>query len=128
MHERARAALLDKPLRLAVMGGTTLKDAQRKRLCHEVFGERHDALRELAGRIKQHTLDHLDWYLERFVEAAERAGATVYFAADAAEANAIAVDIARREKCTLCVKGKSMVTEETHLLPALQSGLYAARF
>lgn len=121
MHERARSAVRDLPVRLAVMGATTHKDSQRKRLCLEVFGERHDALRELAGRIKQHTLDHLDWYLERFVEAAERAGATVHFAADAAEANAIAVDIARREKCRLCVKSKSMVTEETHLLPALQS-------
>lgn len=121
MHERAAGALRNAPLRLAVMGATTLKDDQRKHTGRDAFGERHDTLRELAGRIKQHTLDHLDWYLERFVEAAERAGARVHFAADAAQANAIALDIARKESCKLCVKGKSMVTEETHLLAALQS-------
>lgn len=121
MHERAAGALRNAPLRLAVMGATTLKDDQRKHTCRDAFGERHETLRELAGRIKQHTLDHLDWYLERFVEAAERAGARVHFAADAAQANAIALDIARKESRKLCVKGKSMVTEETHLLAALQS-------
>ncbi len=120
MHERTKAAARDIPLQQAVRGATSLKDAQGRDLCRETFGDRHEALRDLAGRIKQHTLEHLDWYLERFVNAAEAAGASVHFAADGAEANAIALDIARRESCRLCVKGKSMVTEETQLLAALQ--------
>ena len=120
MHRRTREAVRDLPLRQAVMGATTLKDDQRKALARAVFGDRHAALRELAGRIKQHTLDHLDFHLEQFVVAAEAAGAQVHFAAAGAEANAICLDIARRERCKLCVKGKSMVTEETHLLRALE--------
>src|SRR3954470_22238405 len=45
-----------------------------------------DRLRDLAGRIKQHTLDHLDYYLEQMVASVERNGGRVHFAADGAEA------------------------------------------
>mgnify|MGYP002064432330 CR=1 FL=1 len=45
----------------------------------------------------------------------------VHFAADAAQANAICVDIARRSNCKLCVKSKSMVTEEIELNAALEA-------
>jgi len=45
-----------------------------------------DRLRRLAGEIKQHTLDHLDLYLERAQSRLEAHGAKVHFAADAAEA------------------------------------------
>ena len=34
--------------------------------------------RTLAGDIKQHTLDHLDYYLEQFVDNATKAGSTVH--------------------------------------------------
>src|SRR5690606_38186021 len=74
-----------------------------------------------AAAIKQHTLDHLDFYLEQFIDRAQAVGATVHFARDARQANDIVVAIARREGCRLCVKSKSMVTEETHLLPALEA-------
>ena len=49
------------------------------------FGDRYDDLRGLAGAIKQHTLDNLDWYLERFIERAEAAGVRVHFAVDDSE-------------------------------------------
>src|SRR5436853_4826427 len=42
-----------------------------------------DALRELAGQIKQHALDHLDYYLEQLKTNVERNGGHVYFAATA---------------------------------------------
>jgi L-lactate dehydrogenase complex protein LldF len=45
----------------------------------------------------------------------------VHFATTSEEANAIAVAIARRNGCKLCIKSKSMVTEETHLLPELEA-------
>ncbi len=120
MHGRSRRAVDDVALVESIETATWAKHTGRINAFNETFGERYDDLRALAGRIKQHTLDHLDHYLERFIDAAEAAGVQVHFAADAEEANAICCDIARREKLTACVKSKSMVTEETHLLPALE--------
>ncbi len=118
---RADAAVADTQLQSFVEKATRLRDGNRKRVCGEVFGNNYDAMRELAGQIKQHTLDHLDYYLEQFTAAAESTGAKVHFAVDAEAANAICVDIAKANNCKLCVKSKSMVTEETRLVPALEA-------
>jgi L-lactate dehydrogenase complex protein LldF len=80
-----------------------------------------DALRELAGQIKQHALDHLDHYLEMLVTSVERNGGHMHFASDAAHARRIIVDIARSNGCKRCIKSKSMVSEEIHLVPALEA-------
>jgi L-lactate dehydrogenase complex protein LldF len=121
LRPRAAKAVRDVQLQQFVGVATRSKDVGRKAGFRATFGERHDDMRALAGSIKQHTLDHLDWYLARFVERAEAAGVVVHFAADAAQANAICLDIAERNACRLCIKSKSMVTEETELLPALQA-------
>ena len=121
MHRRALAFTGDAKLQEWVNRATLFRDTGRRAYTAAVFGDRHDAVRDLAGRIKQHTLDHLDYYLEQFIDRATAAGAQVHFAKDAREANDIALDIARREKLTACVKSKSMVTEETHLLPELEA-------
>jgi L-lactate dehydrogenase complex protein LldF len=120
-HGRAEAFLQDEQMQRFVNNATLVKDEHRKKLAPIAFGERHPEWRQLAADIKQHTLDHLDYYLEQFAENARKAGAVVHFAKTAEEANAICVEIALREKCTSCVKSKSMVTEETHLLPRLEA-------
>ena len=74
-----------------------------------------DALRRLAGDIKQHTLDHLDVYLERAVCQLEAHGAKVHFALDAEEACKTVLEILRSRGATRVVKTKSMVTEEIEL-------------
>ncbi len=121
MKPRADAVTQNEQLLSFIYRATYLKDQTRKTTCSEVFGaENYEALRELAGSIKQHTLDHLDYYLEQYIDRATESGIQVHFAADAAQANAICLDIAQRNDCKLCVKAKSMVTEETHLVPALE--------
>src|SRR3954454_11918914 len=80
-----------------------------------------DGLRDLAGRIKQHALDHLDYYLEQLTANVRRNGGHVHFARDAAEAKRIITDIATRAGCTRCIKSKSMVSEEINLVPALEA-------
>ncbi len=120
MDQRVQSAVRDEQLQQFVLNATLAKDDGRKAICRETFGERYDDMRSLAAGIKQHTLDHLDHYLERFVDNAEATGVRVHFAKDAQEANGICLDIANAEKCTSCVKSKSMVTEETHLLPELE--------
>ncbi len=119
MRPRVRAALQDIPLQLFVGQTTRTKHAGRESACHEAFGSRYDDVRRLAGEIKQHALDHLDVYLERFIDNATAAGVQMHYASAAAEARALGVEIATARGCRLCVKSKSMVTEEIGLLPAL---------
>jgi len=120
MGAAAAKATGDLKLQQFVHSATRLKDQGRVSACREAFGERYDRVREFAGQVKQHTLDHLDTYLEQFIERAEASGARVHFAADAREANDICLSIARKNGSRVCVKSKSMVTEETHLLPELE--------
>jgi L-lactate dehydrogenase complex protein LldF len=79
-----------------------------------------DGLRELAGQIKQHALDYLDYYLEQLVVNVERNGGHVHFAKDGAEAKRIILDIATQAGCTRCIKSKTMVSEEINLAHALE--------
>ena len=117
---RVEQATGNAELQRFVNRATYSKDQSRKQFCREVFGGNYDAMRVLAGQIKQHTLDHLDYYLSQFVGRAAQTGTQVHFAATGEEANAICLDIAARNGCRLCVKSKSMVTEETQLVPALE--------
>src|SRR5262245_48516923 len=112
---RADKATADPQLQKFVNHATLSKDVSRKKVCLETFGENYDRLRELGGKIKQHTLDHLDHYLEQFIAAAGAAGTQVHFADGPEDAKAICIDIAKRNNVKLIVKSKSMVTEETHL-------------
>jgi L-lactate dehydrogenase complex protein LldF len=79
-----------------------------------------DRLRTLAGDIKQHTLDHLDYYLEQFAANVERNGGHVHFASTADDARRIILDIAARSNCTRIIKSKSMASEEIHLAHVLE--------
>src|SRR4051812_45228006 len=79
-----------------------------------------DGLRDLAGRIKQHALDHLDFYLEQLAANVRKNGGHVHFAKDGREATRIILDIAANASCTRCIKSKSMVSEEIDLVHALE--------
>ncbi len=79
-----------------------------------------DKLRQLAGEIKQHTLDHLDYYLEQMKANVERNGGHVHFAATGAEAKKIILEIASKADAKRVIKSKSMVSEEINLAHALE--------
>jgi L-lactate dehydrogenase complex protein LldF len=74
-----------------------------------------EQLRELASQIKDHTLAHLDEYLEAFEAKAQENGVTVHWAADAGEHNRIVYRILSEHKAHRIVKSKSMLTEECGL-------------
>jgi L-lactate dehydrogenase complex protein LldF len=89
----------------------------------EVLARDHadpDALRRLSASIKQHTLDHLDVYLERASARLTERGVKVHFASDAAQACALVLDIMRQSGARRAVKAKSMATEEIELVPYLE--------
>jgi L-lactate dehydrogenase complex protein LldF len=78
-----------------------------------------EELRELASRIKMHTVSRLDYYLEQFSSAAERNGIIVHWAKDAQEHNEIVYNILKQHGVKKLVKSKSMLTEECLLNPYL---------
>jgi L-lactate dehydrogenase complex protein LldF len=83
------------------------------------FGE----LRADARRIKDHTLENLDFYLERFEAKVREAGGLVHWASDGAAARTIILDICRAAGATTVTtvtKGKSMIAEEIALNEHLQ--------
>src|SRR5579871_3778609 len=71
-----------------------------------------ETLRALASAIKEHTLTHLDEYLEQFEAHAQGNGVHVHWARDAAEHNRIVHGILRDHGARSLIKSKSMLTEE----------------
>ena len=72
-------------------------------------------LRNQAREIKEHVINHLDYYLEVLEENVKRHGGKVYFAKDANAANEYILNIARENDVKLVTKSKSMVSEEMNL-------------
>lgn len=80
-----------------------------------------DKLRTLAGEIKQHALDHLDYYLVQFKQNVERNGGHVHLASTGEQAKRIILDIVAKAACKRVIKSKSMVSEEIELAHALEA-------
>ncbi len=77
-----------------------------------------------ARAVRLHTLAHLPELLEELETNVTAAGGEVHWAADAAEARRIVLDIATARGAKLVVKGKSMVTEEIELnLALIEAGI-----
>ena len=114
-------SIQDPILRQALIKVGTGFDGARLAAIEDVTPNRWDEWREEARRIKIHTLDHLDYYLDLLERNVAKAGGQVHFAADAAQANAIVAGIARSGGVKIVTKGKSMVSEELSLNPVLES-------
>ncbi|MBM3564740.1 MAG: iron-sulfur cluster-binding protein [Alphaproteobacteria bacterium] len=71
-----------------------------------------ERLRDAARAIKEHTLDHLDVYLETFEARVNANGGEVHWCADADEARRTILDICRRAGARTVTKSKSMISEE----------------
>jgi len=79
-----------------------------------------DALRTLAGNIKQHALDYLDYYLEQLKTSIERNGGHFHLVSTAEEARSLIFQIADKAGCRSVIKSKSMVSEEIELAHAME--------
>ena len=115
------AAMEDVNLRRALrqVGGGF--NEARLEAIEEVSWEAWEEWREEARRIKIHTLDHLDYYLDLLYEQVTKAGGQVHFARDAEQANAIVSEIAQARGVKIATKSKSMVSEELDLNKTLES-------
>src|SRR5215210_3670084 len=65
-----------------------------------------DALRDSARDIKDHTLAHLDLYLERYEEKVTASGGRMHYARNAAEAREIILGLCREAGARTVTKGK----------------------
>lgn len=80
-----------------------------------------EALRDMARDLKNHTLAHLDLYLEAYEAKVTASGGHVHYARDAAEARAIITRLCRELGAKTVTKGKSMLTEEIGLNAHLEA-------
>ncbi|MCA3554968.1 LutB/LldF family L-lactate oxidation iron-sulfur protein [Aestuariivirga sp.] len=74
-----------------------------------------DQLRDQARGIKDHVLDHLDIYLERYEAKVKETGGHVHWAETPDEARAAVLEICRKANAKMVTKGKSMISEEIDL-------------
>ncbi len=111
--ENAARALNDAPLQKA------LKNVEigfiAKRLAAADALPEFEQLRDNARDIKDHTLAHLDLYLEEYEKKVIASGGHVHFAETAEDARTIILDICRKRNAKTVTKGKSMITEEIEL-------------
>ena len=118
--EAARVALGDSQLRHNLRNATATIRAKRARVVAEV--EDWEELREAGRAIKADVMSRLDEYLLQFETAVDAAGGHVHWARDAAEANALVLDVARAHDASEVVKVKSLTTDEIGLNEALAQG------
>ncbi|HZG86100.1 LutB/LldF family L-lactate oxidation iron-sulfur protein [Paenibacillus sp.] len=118
VKERAGVALNDEFLRNAVKF-TTERLRNGKKTASAEHGN-WDDWRERGRQIRLHTIAHLDYYLNQFIENARANGVHIHFADTGAEAVDIALAIAKNVGARSVVKSKSMVSEELHLNAALE--------
>jgi len=78
-------------------------------------------LRSAASDIRVHALENLGAYLEQFEARCTAAGGHVHWAADAAEARQIILDLLREENATEVIKIKTMTSAEIQLNPFLHA-------
>ncbi|GGR55500.1 L-lactate dehydrogenase complex protein LldF [Nocardioides luteus] len=113
----AREALADSQLRHNLAHATGTIRAKRAKVVEEVPD--WEELRLAGAALKERALLDLDAQLVRLEETLTANGATVHWARDAAEANAIVATIAKQHAAEEVVKVKSMVTQEIGLNEAL---------
>src|SRR5437667_495909 len=102
----ARAGLANKNLQRALALAHT-GFPLRRHLAIERLPE-FEALRETGRLIKDHTLEHLDFYLELYESNVSASGGKVYWARTAQEACAAVLQICCSVGAETVTKGKSM--------------------
>lgn len=120
------AALADTKLQGALKKVMGHFDEARRDAVTEITPEVWETLRSQAQKIKAHTINNLDYYLDMLHRKVSENGGEVHFAKDSTEANRIVANIARNQGANLVIKSKSMVSEEMRLNDMLaQEGVEA---
>jgi len=113
----SRAALLDTELQAALARAEGGFVDTRQKAVDDL--RNFESFREYGEQVKNHTLEHLDYYLELFEQNVGKAGGQVHWAQNGEQANQIILDICERANARKITKGKSMVSEEAATNSAL---------
>lgn len=116
--ENAKDALHNAQLQKA-LGNVERGFIKKRKAARDKLPE-FDALRDQGRDIKNHTLAHLDLYLEEYERKVLETGGHVHWARDANEAREIVSTICQQANAKTVTKGKSMVSEEIALNQSLQ--------
>ena len=108
--DNARHALTDTELQSALRFVEVNFIARRKEVANKL--PEFEALRDSARDIKNHTLAHLDLYLENYEKRVTEQGGHVHYAVTADDACRIALDLCRKLGAKTVTRGKSMIGEE----------------
>ena len=111
--DNARAALADPHLREA-LGLIETNFGRNRQAAIDRLPE-FDALRDEARAIKDHVIEHLDIYLERFEARVTESGGHVHWCSTAEEARRTVLELCQAAGARTVTKGKSMVGEEIGL-------------
>ncbi len=117
--ENARRALADPQLKRALAHVKVGFIGKRAKAVAKL--PEFEALRDQARDIKDHTLAHLDLYLERYEEKVTEAGGQVHWCASAADARRAVLEICQAAGASTVTKGKSMIAEEIALNEHLEA-------
>src|SRR2546423_6200669 len=116
---RSHAALEDAVLQTALKSATDTFISRRREAVAGV--PEWQALRARARRVKEHTINNLDYYLEQLAEKVSELGGHVYWATTGEDVGRYCVELARARGVRVVVKSKSMATEEIELNHALEA-------
>ena len=117
--QRSHAALENDVLQGALRRATTTFIERRREAVTSVAD--WEALRQRARLVKEHTINHLDYYLEQLVAKVEEHGGKVFWAKTGDDVSNYIIDLARARGVKSAVKSKSMATEEIELNHALEA-------
>ena len=124
--DNARAAVADQQLKRAlahVKEGFIGKRAKAAAKLPEF-----EALRDAARDIKNHTLEHLDVYLEHYERKVTESGGQVHWCPTAEDARRVVLEICQAAGARSVTKGKSMIAEEIGLNDFLDASETYARY
>src|SRR6202140_4721120 len=119
LTQRSHAALENDVLQGALKAATTTFIERRREAITSVSD--WEALRQRARQVKEHTINHLDYYLEQLVTRVEAHGGKVYWARTGEDVSNYIIELARARGVKSVVKSKSMATEEIELNHALEA-------
>ena len=118
-RQRIRRSIADQDLQIALDANANRRQAGRL----QALATLPDPVdcRHRAHAVKADVIEHLEEYLDRFIQRVEANGIQVRRARDAGDAVRIFLEIARQHGAHSVVKSKSMVSEEIHFNHAVEA-------
>ena len=112
-QQNAHNALTNSDLQAALGNVKTGFIEKRAKAANEL--PEFEELRDRAREIKNHTLEHLDLYLEAYEKKVTESGGKVHWAETAEDARNIILNVCNSVNAKTVTKGKSILTEEIDL-------------